>query len=178
MNRTNLFHLKSVAILIWLCAAGAAHAADCAFKVEGNDQLQYNARQLQIPASCTSVELTLTHSGKQPIKIIGHNWVLSKSSDVNVIVAAGQNAGLANNYQAPNDPRIIAATPVVGGGESTTIHFSTERLQAGGKYTFFCTYPGHAVLMKGTLVFGGPGESSTVAAADHRPAASLSEWKR
>jgi azurin len=178
MNRTTLHLLKPVALLVLLCGTGAVRAADCAFKVEGNDQLQYSARQLQIPASCTTVELTLTHSGKQPIKVIGHNWVLSKSSDVNLIVAAGQNAGLANNYQAPNDPRIIAATPVVGGGESTTIHFSTERLQPGGKYTFFCTYPGHAVLMKGTLVFGGSGEAAVAAAAGQRATVALAEGKR
>lgn len=178
MDRTTLLRLKGLAILGWLSATGAAHAADCAFKVEGNDQLQYSARQLTIPASCSAVELTLTHSGNQPIKIIGHNWVLSKSSDVNLIVAAGQNAGLSNNYQAPNDPRIIAATPVVGGGESTTIHFSTARLEPGGKYTFFCTYPGHAVLMKGNLVFGGPTESAVVASADHHASAPSADGKR
>ena len=124
MNRTNPLLLKIASTFIWLGAAGGVHAADCQFTVEGNDQLQFNSQQLSVPASCATVELTLTHSGKQPIKIIGHDWVLSKTSDVNVIVAAGLNAGLAHNYQAPNDPRIIAATPVVGGGESTTIHFS------------------------------------------------------
>jgi azurin len=154
MNHANPLLLKFASALIWLCAAAGVRAGECQFSVEGNDQLQFSARQLRIPASCTTVELTLTHSGKLPIKVVGHNWVLSKTSDVNVIIAAGLSAGLEHNYQAPNDPRIIAATPVVGGGESTTIHFSTERLQQGGKYTFFCTYPGHGVLMQGTLVFG------------------------
>jgi azurin len=154
MNRTNPFILRFAPMLVWIFATGLGHAAECKFSVEGNDQLQFSARELKVPASCATVELTFTHSGKLPIKVVGHDWVLSKTSDVNVIVAAGLNAGLEHNYQAPNDSRIIAATPVVGGGESTTIHFSTERLQPGGKYTFFCTYPGHAVLMKGTLVFG------------------------
>ena len=171
MNRTNPLILNIASTLVWLCAASGVHAAECQFTVEGNDQLQFNARQLRVPASCTTIELTLKHSGTQPIKIIGHDWVLSKTSDVNVIVAAGLNAGLVHNYQAPNDPRIIAATPVVGGGESTTIHFSTERLQPGGKYTFFCTYPGHAVLMKGSLIFGEQSGAPLVAASRRRETA-------
>jgi azurin len=166
-NLATLHWLPASALL--LLGAVDARAADCQFTIEGNDQMQYSQRQLHVPASCGAVDLTLKHSGQQPINVIGHNWVLAKSSDVNVVVAAGLNAGRDHNYQAANDARIIAATPLVGGGQSTTIHFSTEHMQPGGDYTFFCTYPGHAVLMKGSLVFGER-TATRVAAASTRPA--------
>jgi len=171
MNRTGkgLYVLRTVAAPALLLLATAARAGDCQFTIEGSDEMQYSERQLRVPASCAAVDLTLKHSGMQPINVIGHNWVLAKTSDVNVVVSGGLNAGRSNNYQAPNDPRIIAATPLVGGGQSTTIHFSTERLQAGGDYTFFCTYPGHAVLMKGSFMFGEHG-GRLAAAAVAKPA--------
>jgi azurin len=146
-----------VATALSLLGASAVSAAECQFVIEGTDDMQYSQRQLHVPANCATVELTLKHSGRQPVNVIGHNWVLSKSSDANAVVTSGLNAGRGNNYQTPNDPRILAATPLVGGGESTTIRFSTERLQPGGDYSFFCTYPGHSVLMKGSFVFGEKG---------------------
>jgi azurin len=105
----------------------------------------------------------------QPKKIMGHNWVLAKSSDVAALVNAGMSAGLTNNYQVANDPRIIASTPVVGGGESTTITFSAAKLQLGGNYSFFCTYPGHVAMMKGTFVFGGKADERVTTAATPTP---------
>jgi azurin len=146
-----------VAAALSLLGASAVSAAECQYLIEGSDEMQYSQRQLRVPASCATVELTLKHSGKQPVNVIGHNWVLTKSSDANAVVSNGLNAGRANNYQTPNDPHILAATPLVGGGQSTTIRFSTEHLQPGGDYSFFCTYPGHAVLMKGSFLFGEKG---------------------
>jgi azurin len=145
--------VKLFTVLIVFMASGA-RAAECRLDIEANDQMQFNQRQLRVDANCESIEVTLKHAGMQPKKIMGHNWVLAKSSDVNALVNAGMSAGLANNYQIANDPRIIASTPVVGGGESTTITFNTAKLQPGGDYTFFCTYPGHIALMKGAFVFG------------------------
>ncbi|HTL91317.1 MAG TPA: plastocyanin/azurin family copper-binding protein [Steroidobacteraceae bacterium] len=54
-----------------------------------------------------------------------------------------------------HDARIIAATPIVGGGESATVKFATSLLQAGARYAFFCTSPGHSTVMRGTFKFGG-----------------------
>src|SRR5579863_4064294 len=87
-----------------LLVSGIAHAGDCQYAIEGSDDMQYNQSQLRVPETCKTVELTLKHSGQQPINVIGHNWVLAKSSDLNSVVAGGLNAGRANNYQAPNDP--------------------------------------------------------------------------
>jgi azurin len=145
--------------------ASGARAGECQLSIEANDQMQFSQRQLSVGAGCESVEVTLKHAGVQPKKIMGHNWVLAKTSDVAVLVNAGMGAGLASNYQVANDPRIIASTPVVGGGESTTITFTTAKLRPGGDYTFFCTYPGHFVSMKGAFVFGGKSADRVTTAA-------------
>jgi azurin len=50
-----------------------------------------------------------------------------------------------------HDKRIIAATKVVGGGESTTVKFSTAALLQGARYVFFRTSPGHSSVMRGKI---------------------------
>jgi azurin len=85
---------------------------------------------------------------------MGHNWVLSKDSDMSAIVNAGLAAGATRGYLPENDKRVVAATKTVGGGESTTVKFSTGALVRGSHYAFFCTSPGHASVMHGRFVFG------------------------
>ena len=134
----------------------AAFAADkvCKLEISGNDAMQYDKKELDVAADCTQVELTLTHSGKLPAAAMGHNWVLVKSADVTTVANAGMSAGLANNYLTPNDSHVIASTKIVGGGQTATVTFATAKLTKGGDYTYMCTFPGHYVIMKGTLKFG------------------------
>ena len=60
---------------------------------------------------------------------------------------------LADAYVPRNDARVIAHTAVIGGGQTTEVVLPTSRLRKGGEYTFFCSFPGHWNMMKGTLVF-------------------------
>ena len=39
---------------------------------------------------------------------------------------AGQKAGVVNDYLMDGDKRIIAATKLIGGGESTSVTFDTN----------------------------------------------------
>jgi azurin len=134
----------------------AAFAADkvCKLEIAGNDAMQFDKKELNVAADCTQVELTLTHSGKLPAAAMGHNWVLVKTADVTTVANAGMSAGLANNYLAAGDPRVIASTKVIGGGQSTSVTFSTAKLTKGGDYSYMCTFPGHYVIMKGAFKFG------------------------
>ncbi|HTV79503.1 MAG TPA: azurin [Steroidobacteraceae bacterium] len=134
----------------------AAFAADkvCKLEISANDAMQYDKKELSVPGDCTQVQLTLTHTGKLPAAAMGHNWVLVKTADVTTVANAGMSAGLANNYLTPNDPHVIAATKIIGGGQSTTVTFPTSKLTKGGDYTYICTFPGHYVIMKGTFKFG------------------------
>ncbi len=139
--------------LILLLGAGGALADECAFQVTGGDAIRFDQRTLEVPGSCLQVALTFRHVGHSAARVMGHNWVLAKSKDVSAIANAGAAAGLERNYQPTNDPRIIAATKVVGGGESDTVTFSTAELRPGEDYTYFCSSPGHWSVMKGKLVF-------------------------
>src|SRR5579862_2785562 len=119
--------LRSLCALL-LFSAPAAWAEDCHYRIEANDQMQYNAKQLVVPASCTDIEVTLVHTGTQMANVMGHDWVLVKSSDMVAIANAGLAAGLQNNWLPQGDKRIIASTKLVGGGESASVHIPSSAL--------------------------------------------------
>jgi azurin len=75
---------------------------------------------------------------------------------MSAIVNAGMAAGPSRGYLPEHDARVIAATPIVGGGESATVKFATGLLRPGTHYAFFCTSPGHSTLMRGKFRFGEP----------------------
>ena len=132
----------------------AAHADPCKVEISGNDVMQYDKMELAVPASCKQITLTLHHAGKQPREAMGHDWALVKTADLAAVAQAGIGAGLANNYLAPGDKRVLAHTRVIGGGESTSVTFSASLLSKGGAYSYLCTFPGHSALMHGKFKFG------------------------
>jgi azurin len=137
-----------------LLAGGVAQADPCKIAIEANDLMRFNVHEISVSTDCSEVEVTLKHTGQLNAKVMGHNWVLSKDSDMSAIVNAGLAAGPTRSYVPENDKRIVAATKTVGGGESTTVKFSTGALVRGSHYAFFCTSPGHAAVMHGRFVFG------------------------
>ena len=146
--------LRLIGAGLLLSAGAAAYADPCKLALESNDQMQFNVHELVVPTECSEVEVTLRHSGQLSARAMGHDLVLAKDSDMSAIVNAGLAAGPAHGYLPEHDKRIIAATPIVGGGESATVKFATRLLQAGSRYVFFCSSPGHATVMRGTFKFG------------------------
>ncbi|MBV8784031.1 MAG: azurin [Gammaproteobacteria bacterium] len=140
--------------LLLLGGAARAYADPCHIDIESNDAMQYNTRALVVPGSCAEVEVSLRHTGHMAAKVMGHDWVLARDGDMSAIVNAGLAAGFSNGYLPANDKRILAATRIVGGGESVTVRFSTAALQPATRYVFFCTSPGHSTVMRGTFQFG------------------------
>lgn len=133
-----------------LFVANAAQANECKLTIDSTDNMRFDKKELSVPASCSEVTLTLTHSGKLDKKVMGHNWVLSEAGDMQSVVQQGMSAGLESNY-VPESDAVIAATDVIGGGEETSVTFSTEGMSADGEYKFFCTFPGHSAIMQGTF---------------------------
>ena len=127
--------------------------ANCNISVDATDAMKYSSNTLSVPSTCKEVTLTLNHTGSLPAAAMGHNVVITKTSDIQPVATEGMSAGLANNYIKPNDSRVLAHTKVIGGGESTTITFSTTNMKAGGDYSFFCSFPGHWAIMKGKFEF-------------------------
>ena len=82
---------------------------------------------------------------------MGHNVVVAKTADMKGIDADGIKAGLDANYVKAGDTRVIAHSKVIGGGESTSVKIPVAKLSGDGPYSFFCSFPGHSALMKGTI---------------------------
>ncbi|MEO8064917.1 MAG: azurin [Pseudomonadota bacterium] len=148
--------IRSLTIVSLLAISGGAFGADkvCKVEIAGNDAMQFDKKEIAVAADCTSVELMLKHSGKLPAQAMGHNWVLSKTADMQGVVNDGMGASFAANHIKVGDARVIAHTKIIGGGQSDTVTFATSVLKKGEAYSFFCTFPGHSALMKGAFKFG------------------------
>jgi len=145
---------KLIAIALLGLLSTPLMAAECSTTVEANDAMQYSQKTITVPKTCKTFTVTLKHTGKLPKTAMGHNWVLAHSTDEAGVVSDGMKAGAASNYEKPADTRIIAHTKLIGGGESDAATFNVAKLKAGETYAYFCTFPGHAALMKGTLSLG------------------------
>lgn len=143
-------YILSLLVGSLLFVANAAQANECELTIDSNDNMRYDKKELSVPASCSEVTLTLTHSGKLGKKVMGHNWVLSEAGNMQSVVQQGMSAGLESNY-VPESDAVIAATDVVGGGEEASVTFSTDGMSADGEYKFYCTFPGHSAIMQGTF---------------------------
>jgi azurin len=137
--------------LLALAAAPSWAASNCSATIEGNDAMQFNRKSIVVPNTCKQFTINLKHVGKLPKAAMGHNLVVSSIADEPGIVADGARAGIGDNYLKPGDSRVIAHTKIVGGGESDSATFKVDALKPGQDYAFFCSFPGHAALMKGTL---------------------------
>lgn len=126
-------------------------ATDCSTTIEGSDAMQFNQKSIEVPKTCKQFTVTLKHTGKLPKAAMGHNWALGTAADEQAILADGMKAGAEQNYIKPDDTRVIAHTKLIGGGESDSVTFTVSKLKASETYAYFCSFPGHAALMKGTL---------------------------
>ncbi|CAI3808018.1 Azurin [Pseudomonas sp. MM221] len=146
---------RQLLLLALFAAAPAAWSAEqCAVEIHGTDQMTFDKAAITVPKACTSFTVTLTHPGDMPKNVMGHNWVLSTQADIQAVLDDGQKAGEAQDYIKPGDPRVIAHTRLIGGGEKDSVTLDTKQLKTGTDYSFYCSFPFHSTLMKGTLTLG------------------------
>lgn len=129
-------------------AADTAAAAECSFNLEGNDAMQFNVKNIDVPKSCAQFTINLKHVGQMPVAAMGHNVVIAKTADIGGVAADG--ATVKPDHVKAGDARIVAHSGMVGGGQSTSVTFDVAKLADGG-YSFFCSFPGHFAMMQGTL---------------------------
>ena len=143
---------RTLLALALLGAAGMAHAAgNCTVSLKGDDAMKFDLREATVSASCATITVELAHTGKMPVAAMGHNVVISTTADMAAVARDGVKAGVASNYVPKGDARVVAATSLIGGGATTRITFPGRKLIAGTDYSFFCSFPGHSALMKGTI---------------------------
>ena len=129
----------------------AATVTNCSTEIEANDSIQYNVGSIVVPSSCTDFKITLKHTGKLPVASMGHDVVITKQSDMDAIDKESASAGPDKGYIKADDSRIIAHTKLIGGGETTSVSFPVSKIKSGGPYVFFCSFPGHAAMMHGSI---------------------------
>lgn len=146
---------RALLLALSLALPGFAWAADdCSTEIHGTDQMTFDKSEIVVPASCKQFKVTLKHPGNLPKEVMGHNWVLSQTADMQGILSDGAAAGVGSGYLKADDSRIIAHTRLLSGGEEDSVVFDTAKLKGDGDYQFFCSFPAHSVLMKGRLKFG------------------------
>ncbi len=126
-------------------------ANTCEVAISAGDSWAYNTKAISVPSDCEEFTVNFKHTGQLSKEGLGHNWVLAKTSDVNAIAQAGSTEGLENDFLPQDDDRVIAYTPIIGGGESASTTFKTSVLNTNENYTFFCSFPGHTFMMRGSL---------------------------
>lgn len=101
---------KLVAAGVFVFFGATAQAEECSVTIDSTDQMRFDTDAMTIPSSCEEFTVNLTHSGNMAKNVMGHNWVLSKTSDLQGVAMDGMSAGLDNNYIKPGDERVIAHT--------------------------------------------------------------------
>ena len=99
-----------------LAFGGHAAAANCTIKLNGDDRMQFDQKEVTVSASCQTINIELTHTGKLPVAAMGHNVVVAAAGDVSAINSAGAKAGAAAGYLPQGDARVLGATGMIGGG--------------------------------------------------------------
>jgi len=143
-------HKIALAALV-LAFSAPVMAQQCSMDIESNDTMKFNKDSMTISKKCKEFTVNLKHVGKLPKASMGHNWVLTAKADMQGVVTESVKAGVANDYINPKNAKVLAHTKMIGGGETTSVTFPTSGLSSSTDYMFFCSFPGHAALMKGTL---------------------------
>ena len=119
--------------------------------ITGNDSMQFDTREFTVKSG-EKVELEFKNIGKLPKIAMGHNLVILKKGISSLkfgqkVMSMGANA--TNPLPEPSMVDVIAATKLLGPGESETI---TCTAPESGDYQFVCSFPGHFAMMRGIMV--------------------------
>lgn len=145
------FVTSSLSLVVLTASTSASAAAACSIDVGVTEAMAFSTKNIDVPKTCKDFTVNLKVAGTMAKAVMGHNLVVSKAADQQAVVDDGNKAGLAGNYVKANDARVVVATKVIGGGENTSSKFSVSKLNAKDAYTFYCSFPGHSMIMKGTL---------------------------
>lgn len=126
-------------------------SAECTVQIKASDSLTFDTSSIQVPSDCERFTVELIHTGVLPIAATGHNWVLTKAQDLELVARDAYRAGAAKGWIKPDDNRIIASTPIIGRGQTAEVTFDVKRLEPGTPYAFLCTVGGHSPRMRGKL---------------------------
>ena len=129
-------------------SAAAAKSGARVIEITANDQMKFSVATIEAKAG-EELKVVLTNAGTLPKEAMGHNWVLLKAgTDVAAFATAGMTAKETDYISPALKDQVIASIPVLGPKKSGDVTFKAP---AAGEYPFICSFPGHFMLMKGTL---------------------------
>lgn len=129
-------------------AKAAAPAAPKVVEITGNDQMKFSVTAIEAKVG-EDIKVIFTNAGSLPKEAMGHNWVLLKpGTDVATFAGAAAAARDTDYIPAAMKDQVIAHTAVLGPRKSEEV---MVKGLAAGEYTYVCTFPGHFIMMKGTL---------------------------
>ena len=142
--------LAPLALLTALLACTGLRAAEPVRTIEitANDQMKFNLAKIEAKVGET-IKVVLKNVGTLPKEAMGHNWVLLKpGTDLNAFAMAAMTAKDSDYVPAAHKDKVVAFIKVLGPKQTADATFS---LSAPGEYPFICSFPGHYMLMKGTI---------------------------
>lgn len=128
--------------LFLITLSAPAQAQDVrTIEVVGADNLQFDVTLIEAEPGET-LRIVFTTVSNMPPQAMSHNLVIMDlETDLDAFAMASMMAA-DNDYLAPDfEDQIIAATEMVGGGETSTIEFTVP--ETPGDYDYICTFPGH-----------------------------------
>lgn len=129
-------------------AANGAAASDEVLIQPVGDQMEFEQTSFTVEAG---QEVTIVFENLATSQAMQHNVVVLNSdddADVNRVGQAALEAGEANEY-IPEDDAILAYTPLAQPGETVRVTFTAP--SEPGTYRYICTFPGHYMVMQGTM---------------------------
>jgi len=142
---------KTLLASVLALASTGAFAANCEVTVNSTDMMTFESKAIEISKSCKQFTVHLKHTGQLAKNVMGHNLVIAKTADMQPIATESLAQGVDKDYLKADDPRILAHTKMIGGGEQDSVTFEVGKLSANEPYSFFCTFPGHVALMNGAV---------------------------
>ena len=145
-----------------LSAIKEKEADSCRIKIFGTDRMQYvdeNNKlmsEITVPHTCSFFTLDFHFKGKMSSRIMGHNIVVTNTKDKEAVSKEALSRGKTHNYLPSSGPKVIAASLKTLGGakedfSEEEILVDMSKIDSKEKYSFFCSFPGHSLIMNGSF---------------------------
>lgn len=121
-------------------------AFEMAVTPDGN-QMLFAQKEFTVKPGQT-VRITFQNTATMPG--MSHNVVfVTAEEDINLVGQAAMSASDTEYVPSSEAKRIIAYTPLAEPGETVTVEFTAP--STPGDYPYICTFPGHYMMMQGTM---------------------------
>ena len=143
--------MKKFFIYLSLGLTGAFLHADQKITISGNDLMQFDIKAFTVTAG-EKVKLEFKNTGTLPKIAMGHNLVVLKAGISGIQFGQkvmGLGASATNPLPEASKEDVLAATKLLGPGESDTITFTAP--SEPGVHQYVCTFPGHFAMMRGNM---------------------------